>query len=247
MEFVMAAPALIKSNSVFGLKRLRAAAHPALAAAVLVLALAGCAQQRSAGYYETPRDSTLSDAQQQARSSHISQAPSQLQLGFGDTETPKKPGTPQAAPAAGATAGQEPATTDGSSVAVRPLQEAKTFLGTVPCMTGGLVCTAARVTLTLAPSGEWRSRTQMLDSSYSGKKSVTNQGCWSPTGIHPWRILLKSEDGRQTASLTFINDNVLRINTINEIKPTLDYHLTRQANIDGIVEMASQPALQCGS
>lgn len=246
----MAAPALFKSDSVFGLKRLRAATHPALAAAVLALTLAGCAQQRTPGYYETPRDNTLSDAQMQARGSHISQAPSQLQLGFGDTQTTKKPGTPQAAPAAGAagaTAGQEPPATDASSVTVRPLQEAKTFLGTVPCMTGGLVCTAARVTLTLAPSGEWRSRTQILDTSYSGKKSVTTQGCWSPTGIHPWRILLKSEDGKQTASLTFINDNVLRINSINEIKPTLDYHLTRQANIDGIVEMASRPALQCGN
>src|SRR5690554_252213 len=49
--------------------------------------LAGCAQQKTAGYYDTPHESTLADAQKQAQGQRGSRAPSQLQFGFGETET----------------------------------------------------------------------------------------------------------------------------------------------------------------
>src|SRR5690554_859418 len=49
--------------------------------------LAGCAQQQTAGYYDTPHESTLSDAEQHAQGRRGARAPSQLQLGFGDSET----------------------------------------------------------------------------------------------------------------------------------------------------------------
>src|SRR5690554_4862502 len=84
-------------------------------AALSVLA-AGCAQQAAPGYYDTQRESTLSDAQHQAQGRGNATAPSQLQFGFGDTET-----APPSASAPEAPGGTLPA----------PLAEAATFLGTV--------------------------------------------------------------------------------------------------------------------
>lgn len=211
-----------------------------MGAVLLAFMLAGCAKQSAPGYYNTAHDNTLSDAQQQAQGRNTARAPSQIQLGFGDTEQKKK-AAGEAAPAEAA--GENAATS--VMPAVRPLLEAKTFLGTVPCLTSALACTAARVTLTLAPSGEWRSRTQVLGAASGKQAPVLEQGCWSPIGTDPWRILLKSQNKAQTASLTFLNDNVLRINAINDIKPALDYHLTRQADVDGIDEMGKRAALKC--
>lgn len=240
MEAVMSAPVLTAQDSVRknGLNIFRrSAVRPALGAAVLALMLAGCAKQSAPGYYNTEHDSTLSDARQQAQGRNAARAPSQIQLGFGDTEQKKKPAD-EAAPAEAAATSAMPA--------VRPLLEAKTFLGTVPCLTGEAACSAARVTLTLAPSGEWRSRTQILGAA-GQQKPVLEQGCWSLTGMDPWRILLKSPNTPRTASLSFLNDNVLRINAINDNKPALDYHLTRQADVDGIDEMGKRAALKCGA
>lgn len=237
MEAVMPAPVLTAQEPVRknGLNTFRGVTRSAFGGALLALMLAGCAQQSAPGYYKTEHDSTLSDAQQQAQGRNAARAPSQIQLGFGDTEQKKKK-------AAEAT----PAEAAGTSAipAVRPLLEAKTFLGTVPCLTGEPACTAARVTLTLAPGGEWRSRTQILGAP-AGKQPVLEQGCWSLTGTDPWRILLKSQNNASTASLSFLNDNVLRINAINDNKPALDYHLTRQADVDGIDEMGKRAALKC--
>lgn len=233
----MPAPVLTAQESVRknGLNTFRGVTRPALGAVLLALMLAGCAKQSAPGYYSTEHDSTLSDAQQQAQGRNAARAPSQIQLGFGDTEQKKKP-TGEAAPAEAAA---------NAMPAVRPLLEAKTFLGTVPCLTGESACTAARVTLTLAPSGEWRSRTQILGAPAGKQAPVLEQGCWSLTGTDPWRILLKSQNKVRTASLTFLNDNVLRINAINDNKPALDYHLTRQADVDGIDEMGKHAALKC--
>ena len=239
MEFAMSASAAIALRPVSALNKFRLTARPGLGLALLALALAGCAQQRSPGYYNTSHDNTLSDAQQQAQGRSTARAPSQIQLGFGDTEKKPKPGSEAASEAA------EQQNAAASAPVVRPLMEAKTFLGTVPCLTGESACTAARVTLTLAPNGEWRSRTQILQPATGKKAPIAEMGCWSPTGMDPWRILLKSQDGKRNASLTFVNDNVLRINAVNDIQPMLNYHLTRQANIDGIDELSSHPTLKC--
>jgi hypothetical protein len=202
-------------------------------AALLALVMAGCAQQKPAGYYDTPHDSTESDALNQAQGRTSARAPSQIQLDFGNTQETRKP-----------QATQDQAT-ETATIKARALTEAKTFLGTVPCLVPNSSCSATRVTLTLAPGGEWRSRTVMLDNT-DAKNNTAEQGCWSVIGTKPLRILLQLKNETVKANLTFVNDNVLRVNTFNEIQPALDYHLTRQQDLDPIDELASQPALQCG-
>lgn len=201
-------------------------------AALLALAMAGCAQQKTSGYYDIPHDNTLSDAQIQAQGRGVARAPAQIQLGFGADQDGKKA---QAAQAQAAESG---------AVKARPLSEAKTFLGTVPCLVNSNACSATRVTLTLAPGGQWRSRTVMLDNP-DARNNIVQQGCWNVIGSQPLRILLQTGNDATKANLSFVNDNVLRINMINDIQPTLDYHLTRQQDIDPIDELAGQPAPEC--
>lgn len=203
--------------------------------------LAGCAQQQSAGYYDTPHDTTLSDARQTAQGRRGARAPSQLQFGFGETET-SRAAQQQAQAVPVADAGHGDAALTGSQK-VRPLMEAKTFLGTVPCVNADTNCPALRITLTLAPSGEWRARTVPVDASASNP--IIQQGCWDVTGTDPLRIVMQAQDQESKTSLTFVNDNVLRIGMYNDMRPILDYHLTRQADIDPIDELADRPALTC--
>jgi hypothetical protein len=202
--------------------------------ALATLLLAGCAQQREPGYYATNTESTLSDAQYQAQGHSRERAPSQIQLGFGKEAKPAAPASPSESKQA------------ANAATVRPLTEAKTFLGTIPCLTSAYACSAARVTITLAPNGEWRSRTVVLDAA-NANATTTEQGCWEVVGSSPWRIILQTPNKTNRANLTFINDNVLRVNSINEVKPTLDHHLTRQPDVDAINELTNAAALQCAS
>jgi len=113
-----------------------------LGAAVLALVLAGCAQQKPSGYYDTPHDNTATDAQIHAQGRDVARAPSQIQLGFGNEEQKanRRKSQQQAA--------------EGTAVKARAVAEAKTFLGTVPCLlNAGPGCSATRVTLTLGPRG----------------------------------------------------------------------------------------------
>lgn len=202
--------------------------------------LAGCAQnQRPAGYYDTPHDTTLADAQKQAQGQRGARAPSQLQIGFGETETERNRQRAEAAPAA---VGND--TNAATSMNVRPLLEAKTFLGTVPCVGDPANCPAMRMTLTLAPSGEWRARTVPVNAG-SNASGIVQQGCWDVMGTTPLRIVLQAQGQEGSTGLTFVNDNVLRITSYNDIRPILDYHLTRQADIDPIDELADRPTLNC--
>ncbi|NYT84188.1 copper resistance protein NlpE N-terminal domain-containing protein [Pollutimonas harenae] len=201
-------------------------------AALLALVLAGCAQQKPAGYYAVQHDSTAADAQQAAQGRNTTRAPSQIQLGFGENQAAK----PVAAEAA--------ATQNEPVIKARPLAEARTFLGTVPCLSADTGCSATRITLTLAPSGEWRSRTVFLDRP-DAQNNIAQQGCWDVIGTQPLRIILQQKNGASRANLTFINDNVLRINMINDIQPRLEHRLTRQADVDGIKEITDKTPLQC--
>jgi len=208
--------------------------RPALIASLAALVLAsGCAQQRSPGYYASNPESTLSDARSQAQGKSSGKAPSQLQLGFGDQKNPQQ--TADSTPA-------ELADKAAIATTIRPLREAKTFLGTLPCLDGTPGC-ASRFTLTLAPDGQWRARAQPLAAA-NGKPTV-EQGCWSVTGLQPFRILLRTASDNARAGLTFTNDNVLRVDTLNNRQPTLDYHLTRQPDIDGIDELGNTPTPGC--
>ncbi|RTZ41756.1 hypothetical protein EKL30_14485 [Candidimonas sp. SYP-B2681] len=199
--------------------------------AMFAMVLSGCAQQKTAGYYDTPHDNTMTDAQAYAQGRTGTRAPSQIRLGFGDEEGKK----PKSA--------AEPAT-EGNAVKARPLAEAKTFLGTLPCLVNTPACSATRITLTMAPAGQWRARTVMLDNP-GAENDIIQQGCWAVIGTKPLRVVLQLKNEATKANLSFINDNVLRVNMINDTKPTLDYHLTRQQDIDPIDELASEPAPQC--
>lgn len=205
--------------------------------ALLTLLLAGCAQQRAPGYYDVAHDSTLSDAQAQAQGQTGKRAASQIQLGFGDTQKPKE--------GAQTTSPEQSADKAAIAATVRPLAEAKTFLGTLPCLSTQAGCSATRVTLTLAPAGQWRARTVTLGMPANEQSTITEQGCWDVIGNQPWRIVLRNANQGTKASLTFTNDNVLMVNSINDTKPALDYRLTRQPDIDGIDELNGKPALQC--
>ena len=218
--------------------------HGRVAAIVAsVLIIAGCAKQQAAGYYETGPESTLSDAQHKAQGRTIQRAPSQLQFGFGETQEQKPAdAATTAATSAAAPDGQVPAMR--ASATIRPLREAKTFLGTTPCLLDSSQnCQATRITLTMAPSGEWRARTARLDN--TNQATTVEQGCWVVVGTNPWRIILETDSKATKARLTFLTDNVLRIDSINEVRPTLDYRLTRQAEVDGIDELTDRPALNC--
>jgi hypothetical protein len=211
----------------------RRAGRNACGAALAAVLLAGCASQRPAGYYDNARDNTQRDAMALAQGPGLTQpqTPSQVHLGFGPNQ--KKPETAEAAR-------EQAAQPDF----VRPLAEPKTFLGTIPCLVNGNACSANRVTLTLAPSGQWRSRTMVLDGP-DARRSTAQQGCWQVIGSTPLRILLQLDKGGTKASLTFVNDNLLRIDSIDNIRPNLEYRLTRQADIDGIDELNKAPRPSC--
>lgn len=206
--------------------------RPALYAC-LVISAAGCARLNAPGYYDVPHDSTYSDAQKQAQGPAEARAPSQVQLGFGDQAN-----KPSQAPAGG-----KAAAAASELEMARPLREPKTFLGTVPCLGTPATCTANRFTLTLAPSGEWRSRSVPLGSTTTS--SLAQQGCWHVIGTNPLKILLQLNNETPKASLTFVNDNVLRIDSLDGVAPNLEYRLTRQADIDGIDELKRQAVLNC--
>ncbi|MBP6019542.1 MAG: copper resistance protein NlpE N-terminal domain-containing protein [Burkholderiaceae bacterium] len=202
-----------------------------IGAAMLAILVSGCAQQQTAGYYTVPHDTTETDALNHAQGGQGARAPSQIQLGFGNTAQ-KQPATPA-----------EVAHTN-AIVQARPLTEAKTFLGTVPCLAQDAACQASRLTLTLAPDHQWRARTVLLGTS-GADRTIVQQGCWNVVGTQPLRIVLQMAGDATKANLSFINDNVLRVNLLNEIAPTLDYHLTRQADIDPIDDVSGLHNLDC--
>lgn len=199
-----------------------------------VAIIAGCAKpQPSADFYDTSRENTQGDAQNQAMGT-APRAQSQIQLGFGRT------GEEEAA-ARSQEDGAEPAV---KAATPRPLAEARSFLGTVPCPQG-LACEVSRFVVTLAPSGEWRSRTTMLVNNQPAN-TLTEQGCWNVIGENPLRIaLMHAAQETAKADLTFLNNNTLRVNTLNGVQPVLQHRLTRQADIDPIDELSARPALLC--
>jgi len=202
-------------------------------ASIALLTLAGCAAQQPT--QQRMQESTLTDAQAQAQGRATSRAPTQLQLGFGENA----PRQAQAAPTEA-----EQADKAAINTQALPIREARTFLGTLPCLLGGS-CEAARTTLTLAPNGQWRARSEPLTAAGATTGSA-QQGCWEVTGIEPWRIRLRTAESESSmASFTFVNDNMLRVNSVNDHQPMLEYHLTRQADVDGIDELNAAKVPVC--
>ncbi|MGG5143771.1 hypothetical protein [Alcaligenes ammonioxydans] len=193
--------------------------------------LAACAQAPVQPTPNEGRDSTQKDALRQAQGSSTARAPSQINLGFGNQE-----GLRAITPAS---AEQAPAAQADHSVA--ELAEPKTFLGTLSCPPQGGICEPYKISVTLAPAGQWRLRATPLGAGQSYHKG----GCWVPIGTQPTRIALLADNDSTLADLSFVNNNVLRVNTFNQQRPTLESHLTRQADLDPVSELDSQPIPAC--
>ncbi len=192
------------------------------------LVLAGCSSPHPPGYYDVPHDTPEADAQQKAQGRSTAQAPSQIQFGFDGGDQPQ----------------QQPQTSTAVSSLPAAVSKAKTFLGTVPCLTAGGNCPAQRITLTIAPTGEWRARTQYLDAT-AAETPLVQQGCWLITGNDPLRIMLQTKEGVTKGTFTFLNNNVMRVASLNDITPNLDYRLTEQADVDPISELPTGTPLPC--
>ncbi|MFA7437459.1 copper resistance protein NlpE N-terminal domain-containing protein [Castellaniella sp.] len=201
---------------------------------VLLGLLAACAQQSEPGYYETPRGSTQTDAADRARGDGAGTvAPSQLQFGFGQQQAQ--------APSQAAESGQAEAPVRTARQALpAELADTRSYLGTIPCPPGS-GCTAMRISLTLAPDGQWRARRTPLD---GGGAPAAQMGCWHLIGTQPTRIVLQTGE-QSLATLRFQQSNVLAISWLSGKTPLLESHLTRQADIDPIPELSGQPAVSC--
>lgn len=206
----------------------------ATATALILWVLAtGCAQSPATADYSSTgaaRDSTLSDARHKAQGREQLRATSQIQMGFGDnTKIESAPSTDQAVI---------------ESRQVRELLEARTFLGTISCPSSAAThCVPQRTTLTTAPSGVWRMKLEAADGNTLQAHHAT--GCWYPVGSEPTRIILQTNNEVSIAELSFVNDQQLRVHSFNQVRPTLETYLRRQANIDPISELDGHPAPNC--
>ncbi|MGB5806073.1 hypothetical protein [Castellaniella sp.] len=217
---------------------------PRLFSLGLLALLAACAQQREPGFYDVARGDTVSDARHRAQGDAGTVAPAQLQFGFGADSQKKPASDSSAAQPAG------PGTSDAAGQAAHPasmgkqipqeLTETRTYLGTIACPAGQQACPPRRMTLTLAPDGQWRARSTPLD----GTAATTSVGCWNLISTAPTGIVLQTGD-QARATLEFIQSNVLRLTRLDGRAPLLESRLTRQADIDPIQELAGKPAQAC--
>lgn len=215
---------------------------PRLLSLGLLALLTACAQQREPGFYDVSRGDTASDARHRAQGDADTVAPAQLQFGFG-TDSQKKSATGNDAGAGAADAGGQAAARPASpGNTPRELTETRTYLGTIACPAGQQACPARRMTLTLAPDGQWRARGTPLD----GTAATASMGCWHLVSTEPTGIVLQTGD-QARATLEFIQSNVLRLTRLDGQTPLLESRLTRQADIDPIQELAAKPAEACAA
>ncbi|MNU91009.1 hypothetical protein D3C71_808890 [compost metagenome] len=232
------------------------------------LGAAGCAQQKTEGYYDPPVESTVTDAQYQGSGAgyrSVIRAPSQVQIALKpDARKPQNQAT-QANPAGETTEdgqavpeGTESNSGGGSSAsapapaAAAPnaasqslVPQPQTYMGTLPCFSPAMQCTAQRVTLTLAPNGRWRGRTAYLDNDPKKGPPVSEQGCWDATDERPPRVILMDGQGNVRAEFLVAVNNVLRVRSVGGQTPNLNYNLTRQPDLDPIDELAKAAAPKC--
>lgn len=231
---------------------------------IAVTTLAACAQTAEPGYYDPPAGSSITDSQYSATGAsarQIVRAPSQLQI---STDRPVRRSTPDAQapqaadPAAplGETdaAGQPtrvaagaPGTGSYNPAAARFAPQAQTYLGTLPCLTPGVNCAPTRMTLTLAPNGRWRARSETLPGAGTQPaqvKPALEQGCWDATTVRPIRVMLTDGQGATRADFV-VQNNALRVRSVNGQTPNLDYFMTRQPDLDPISELDASAPPSC--
>lgn len=230
------------------------------------LGAAGCAQQKTEGYYDPPAESTVTDAQYQGSGAgyrSVIRAPSQVQIALKpDARKPQSQAQQAAAGAATTEDGQAvPEDTGGggsasASAAAQPapapnaaahslVPQPQTYMGTLPCFSPAMQCTAQRVTLTLAPNGRWRGRTAYLEDDPKKGPPVAEQGCWDATDERPPRVILMDGQGNARVEFVVAANNVLRVRSIAGQTPNLNYNLTRQPDLDPIDELAKAGAPKC--
>ncbi|WAI83701.1 MULTISPECIES: copper resistance protein NlpE N-terminal domain-containing protein [Achromobacter] len=228
------------------------------------LGAAGCAQQKTEGYYDPPVESTVTDAQYQGSGAgyrSVIRAPSQVQIALKpDARKPQNqaaqasaeaPTTedgqpvPEGANNAGAASASAPAPAPANAAAQSLVPQPQTYMGTLPCFSPAMQCTAQRVTLTLAPNGRWRGRTAYLDDDPKKGPAVTEQGCWDATDERPPRVILMDANGNVRVEFLVAANNVLRVRSIGGQTPNLNYNLTRQPDLDPIDELAKAAAPKC--
>ncbi|MGY6268401.1 copper resistance protein NlpE N-terminal domain-containing protein [Achromobacter denitrificans] len=228
------------------------------------LGAAGCAQQKTEGYYDPPVESTVTDAQYQGSGAgyrSVIRAPSQVQIALKpDARKPQNQAQQAAAGAQTTEDGQAvPENSEaggGAEAAATPapapnaaahslVPQPQTYMGTVPCFSPAMQCTAQRVTLTLAPNGRWRGRTAYLDDDPKKGPPVAEQGCWDATDERPPRVILMDGQGNARVEFVVAANNVLRLRSIGGKTPNLNYNLTRQPDLDPIDELAKANAPKC--
>ncbi|MCD0498686.1 copper resistance protein NlpE [Achromobacter sp. MY14] len=225
------------------------------------LGAAGCAQQKTEGYYDPPVESTVTDAQYQGSGAgyrSVIRAPSQVQIALKPDARKPQNQAPQASADGPTTEDGQPvpegATDTGGASAPAPAPNAasqslvpqpQTYMGTLPCFSPAMQCTAQRVTLTLAPNGRWRGRTAYLDDDPKKGPAVTEQGCWDATDERPPRVILMDANGNVRVEFLVAANNVLRVRSIGGKTPNLNYNLTRQPDLDPIDELAKATAPKC--
>ncbi|CAB3734833.1 hypothetical protein LMG26690_05149 [Achromobacter animicus] len=239
-----------------------------------VIAATGCAKQKAEGYYDLPAESTVTDAQYQGSGAGyrtVIRAPSQVQIEL-KPDARRQQNQNQQAVAAGQTTEDGQSVPEGAEsgaggsggaggsapapVAPAPAPAAngithslvpqpQTYMGTLPCFSPAMQCTAQRVTLTLAPNGRWRGRTAYLDNDPKKGPPVSEQGCWDATEERPPRVILMDGQGNVRVEFVVAANNVLRVRSIGGQTPNLNYNLTRQPDLDPIDELASAAAPKC--
>ena len=132
-----------------------------------------------------------------------------------------------------------------SAAANSLVPQPQTYMGTLPCFSPAMQCTAQRVTLTLAPNGRWRGRTAYLENDPKKAAPVVEQGCWDATDERPPRVILLDGQGNVRVEFVVAANNVLRVRSVAGQTPNLNYNLTRQPDLDPIDELAKAKAPQC--
>ncbi|WP_241128942.1 copper resistance protein NlpE N-terminal domain-containing protein [Achromobacter xylosoxidans] len=229
---------------------------------------AGCAQQRTEGYYDPPVESTVTDAQYQGSGAGyrtVLRAPSQVQIALkpdqkktpsqaaaaaqGAATTEDGQAVPEGADSGSGSSGAAPApvapASAQSAAANSLVPQPQTYMGTLPCFSPAMQCTAQRVTLTLAPNGRWRGRTAYLENDPKKAAPVVEQGCWDATDERPPRVILLDGQGNVRVEFVVAANNVLRVRSVAGQTPNLNYNLTRQPDLDPIDELAKAKAPQC--
>ncbi|CUR77057.1 copper resistance protein NlpE N-terminal domain-containing protein [Achromobacter xylosoxidans] len=232
------------------------------------LGAAGCAQQRTEGYYDPPVESTVTDAQYQGSGAGyrtVLRAPSQVQIALkpdqkktpsqtaaaaqGAATTEDGQAVPEGADSGSVSSGAAPApvapASAQSAAANSLVPQPQTYMGTLPCFSPAMQCTAQRVTLTLAPNGRWRGRTAYLENDPKKAAPVVEQGCWDATDERPPRVILLDGQGNVRVEFVVAANNVLRVRSVAGQTPNLNYNLTRQPDLDPIDELAKAKAPQC--